>query len=51
MAGKSSKNKKQAKPSEADRAAKRKLNSAQIFFAAFAIILILSMILSAISKF
>jgi predicted nucleic acid-binding Zn ribbon protein len=51
MAGKISKNKKPTKTTEAERAAKRKVNTAQIFFAIFAIILILSMVLSAVSKF
>jgi hypothetical protein len=51
MAGKISKNKKQTKNTEAERATKRKVKMAQIFFAAFAIILILSMVLSAVSKF
>ena len=41
MAGKISKNKKQTKTTEADRTAKRKVKTAQILFAAFAIILIL----------
>jgi hypothetical protein len=51
MAGKVSKNKKPTKNTDAERATKRKINSAQIFFAIFAIILILSMVLSAVSKF
>jgi flagellar biogenesis protein FliO len=51
MTGKISKNKKQTKTSEVERATKRKAKSAQIFFAIFAIILILSMVLSAVSKF
>jgi len=51
MAGKTSKNKKQANAPVAERAPKRKINSAQILFALFAIILILSMVLSAVSKF
>ena len=51
MAGKTSKNKKQIKSTVVEREPKRKINSAQIFFALFAIILILSMVLSAISKF
>jgi hypothetical protein len=51
MAGKTSKNKKQIKTTETERAPKRKINTAQIVFALFAIILILSMVLSAVSKF
>jgi flagellar biogenesis protein FliO len=51
MTGKISKNKKQTKTIVTERATKRKINSAQIFFALFAIILILSMVLSAVSKF
>ena len=51
MAGKTSKNKKQIKPAEAERAPKRKINSAQIFFALFAIILILSMVLAAVKNY
>jgi len=51
MAGKNSKNKKQTKPAGAERTAKRKANLAQIFFALFAILLILSMVLSAVTNF
>ena len=50
MAGKSSKNKKQVKTTTAERTTKRKIKAAQIFFALFAIILILSMVLSAVAK-
>jgi hypothetical protein len=49
MAGKNSKNKKTIKPAE-----KKTVNqnrSAQILFAIFAVILILSMVLSAVSNF
>jgi len=46
MAGKNSKNKKLTKPVESG-----SNRSAQILFAIFAIILILSMVLSAVSKF
>jgi hypothetical protein len=46
MAGKNSKTKKQSKPVESGGN-----RSAQILFAIFAIILILSMVLSAVSKF
>jgi hypothetical protein len=49
MAAKNSKNKKQIKPVETK--APNQNRAAQIFFAAFAIILILSMVLSAVSKF
>jgi flagellar biogenesis protein FliO len=51
MAGKISKTKKQSKSAEAEHATKRKATLAQIFFALFAIILILSMVLAAVSKF
>jgi hypothetical protein len=51
MTGKAVKNKKPIKTPVAERAPKRKINSAQILFAVFAIILILSMVLSAVSKF
>jgi hypothetical protein len=51
MAGKTVKNKKQTNAPVTERAPKRKINSAQILFAVFAIILILSMVLSAVSKF
>ncbi len=47
MAGKNSKNKKQGNAAEVNSRQRR----AQIFFAVFAIILILSMVLSAVSKF
>jgi hypothetical protein len=47
MTGKISRNKKQTKTTEPARSNK----SAQIMFAVFAIILILSMVLSAVSKF
>jgi hypothetical protein len=46
MTGKISKNKKQARATE-----NKQNRAAQIMFAVFAIILILSMVLSAISKF
>ena len=49
MATKNSKNKKQVKPVEPKSPTQNR--AAQIFFAAFAIILILSMVLSAVSKF
>jgi hypothetical protein len=49
MAAKNSKNKKQMKSAETKPPTQNK--AAQIFFAAFAIILILSMVLSAVSKF
>ncbi len=49
MATKNSKSKKQTKPAETK--APNQNRAAQIFFAAFAIILILSMVLSAVSKF
>ncbi|MCX6058077.1 MAG: hypothetical protein NTW69_08005 [Chloroflexi bacterium] len=49
MTGKISKTKKQTKPAE--NTASRPNRSAQIMFAIFAIILILSMVLSAVSKF
>jgi uncharacterized membrane protein len=51
MAGKISKNKKQTKTTDAERVAKRKIKLAQILFALFAIILILSMLFSAFAKF
>jgi|GEM_PF-1204194 len=51
MTGKISKNKKQTKAVDVERSTKRKVKAAQIFFAMFAIILILSMVLSAVSKF
>jgi flagellar biogenesis protein FliO len=51
MNGKISKTSKTNKTTVTERAPKRKINSAQIFFALFAIILILSMVLSAVSKF
>ncbi len=51
MTGKISKTKKQTKTAEADRMTKRKVKSAQIFFAVFAIILILSMVLSAVTNY
>jgi flagellar biogenesis protein FliO len=51
MTGKTSKTKKQTKVTDTERAAKRKVTAAQLFFALFAIILILSMVLSAVSKF
>ncbi len=49
MAAKNSKNKKQIKPAETKTPNQNR--AAQIFFAVFAIILILSMVLSAVSKF
>ena len=48
MAGKTTKNKKQTKPVEKVNTSQR---TAQIMFAIFAIILILSMVLSAVAKF
>jgi len=48
MTGKISKNKKQTKPADAERGSKR---AAQILFAIFAVILILSMVLSAVASF
>lgn len=48
MAGKSSKNNKQI---EAERGTARKQRAAQILFAIFAIILILSMVLSAVTSY
>ena len=49
MTGKITKNKKQTKPAAGTPARSNK--SAQILFAVFALILILSMVLSAVSKF
>jgi hypothetical protein len=51
MTGKISRTKKQTKTTDAERVTKRKANAAQIVFALFAIILILSMVLSAVAKF
>lgn len=51
MAGKVSKNKKQTKIANTERAPKRKITATQVFFTLFALILILSMILSSISNF
>ena len=51
MAGKISKNKKQTKTTDGERSTKRKVRAAQILFALFAIILILSMVLSSVSRF
>jgi uncharacterized membrane protein len=50
MAGKNSKNKKQIKTTDIQRAPKRKITATQIFFTLFAIILILSMVLSAVAN-
>jgi predicted nucleic acid-binding Zn ribbon protein len=49
MAGKNSKSKKQIKAAEEVAARRQKVS--QIIFAAFAILLILSMVLSAVAKF
>jgi hypothetical protein len=51
MAGKTSKTKRQIKNAQAEREVKQRAKSAQIFFAIFAAVLILSMILAAVSKF
>jgi predicted nucleic acid-binding Zn ribbon protein len=51
MTAKVSRTKKQTKAADMERANKRKARAAQILFAVFAIILILSMVLSAVSKF
>jgi hypothetical protein len=51
MTGKVVKNKKQTNAPVTERAPKRKINSAQILFAVFAIILILSMVLSAVANY
>ena len=51
MAGKISKTKKQSKSVDAERGTTSQNKTAQIIFAIFAIILILSMVLSAVTSF
>jgi predicted nucleic acid-binding Zn ribbon protein len=51
MAGEISKNKKQTITTDAERVAKRKTKATQLIFAFFAIILILSMVLSLVTNF
>ena len=51
MNGKISKTTKQTKTTDVERATKRRVKSSQILFAVFAIILILSMVLSAVANY